>query len=637
MQKVLILANCQGPALAKILEKVVDRQGNRLFEVLNLKPVYELTHEQQPLLEELCGQCDILLYQPHIKHRFTPEWRTSDFWVSTTSATHAISFPSLYFAGYNPELTYLRNKKNQHLNAGFVDYHDKRVVKLFLEGRSDNEIKHSFHRLQPVREDVEAVLNDTLAELRRREQEQELDIAVADFVERNFTKERLFYTYNHPANAVLYEVVRQLLRKLGCGDVPVPKVEQELLRYDYFPIAPAVRKYLDLQFSDDGEYYRIQGEDLRRDQVVDRYLDIYRNNRDWVNEAATFTDERWLNRKKLILHIGQSKTGTTSFQSFCFKHRKKLLAEGTLYPEAGLLFTHHRHLALHYKGEKRDDALVKKLKQEIAASDCERVLLSCESFEDLNRDQAEEFLGDFSDMDVSIVCTLRNRLDWIQSMYAEYVKKAWFSGSFSQFIGYRKVHPQFDRILNWKVGLSRRENQIIRHVHKLLSDRASLSFWLDLLPREKLIFASAEAAKFWELLSHECGISKPVVEESEEKRLNPSPSVQAVEFARMHFRRQGIHDLHYPIAMHFSLRLDKDFAPNNSPASFFRSNEQIRAFLSRYIADDIWLQQNFGFSRSDVTHLHEKTLSVTGHLSREFKMRANDIADTYQSVLSKFS
>lgn len=637
MQKVLILANCQGPALAKILEKVIDEKGNRLFEVLPLKPVYELTHEQQPLLEDLCRQCDILLYQPHIKHRFTPEWRTSDFWVSITSARHVISFPSLYFAGYNPELTYLRDKKNRHLNAGFVDYHDKRIVKLFLEGKSDNEIKHSFHRLQPVREDVEAVLNETLVELRRREREQNLDIAVADFVEENFTRERLFYTYNHPANTVLYEVVRQLLSRLDYADLPVPAVEQELLRYDYFPIAPAVRKYLGLQFVDDPEHYRIQGQDLQRDQVVDRYLDIYRNNHDWVSEAATFTDEKWLNRKKLILHIGQSKTGTTSFQSFCFKHRKKLLAEGTLYPEAGLLFTHHRHLALHYKCEKRDDALVQKLKQEIAATDCERVLLSCESFEDLNRDQAEEFLSDFSNMDVSIVCTLRNRLDWIQSMYAEYVKKAWFSGSFSQFIGYRKVHPRLDRILNWRVGLSRRENRIIRHVHKLLSDRDSLGFWLELLPREKLIFVSAETTSFWNLLSRECGISKPVVEEGEEKRLNPSPSVQAVEFARMHFRRKGIHELHYPIAMHFSLRLDKDFSPDKSPGSFFGSNEQVRAFLSRYMADDIWLQQNFGFSRSDVSHLNENALSATGDLSREFKVHADEIAETYLSVLSKFS
>lgn len=634
MQKVLILANCQGSALGKILENIVNKHGKRLFKVLNFKPVFELTQDQQPLLEDLCRQCDILLYQPHLKHKFTPEWRTSDYWVSITSAKYVISFPSLYFSGYNPELTYLRNKKNEHLNAGFVDYHDKRIVKLFLSGKSDEDIANRFSQLHLSRIDVENNLNDTLNELRRREKEQDIDIVVSEFITKNFTKKRLFFTFNHPANAVLYEVARQLLNKLAYDDISVPKVDVELLRYDYFPIAPSVRKYLGLEFEDDTEQYRIQGKDIQKEKVVARYLDVYRANRDWVMEAATF-NERWFNHKKIILHIGQSKTGTTSFQSYCFKFRKELLAEGVLYPKTGLHFTHHRKLARHYKGEFRDDSLVYKLKQEISETDCEKVLISCESFEDLNYNQAKEFLDDFSDMDVFILCTLRSRIDWVQSMYTEYVKKAWFKGRFSQFVGFFNVHPWVDKVLNWKIALSIRENQIVRHVHKLLSDKINLGFWLNLLPKEKLIFVSSEGDNLWEILSFRFGIKRPVLNDEKENWLNTSPSVQAVEFARMYFRRQRIRDIPYAAAVNFLLQLDKKFLLDLSPNSFFSSEEQLAKFLSRYTADDIWLQKNFGFSRSKITQDSVRYLSNVEFLKKNFNSHLENIDTIYQLVVDK--
>jgi len=47
--------------------------------------------------------------------------------------------------------------------------------------------------------------------------------------------------------------------------------------------------------------------------------------------------------KKLILHIGQPKTGTTSIQRFCLNHRNHLLQQGVLYPDAGRHGPGHPH------------------------------------------------------------------------------------------------------------------------------------------------------------------------------------------------------------------------------------------------------------------------------------------------------
>lgn len=58
-----------------------------------------------------------------------------------------------------------------------------------------------------------------------------------------------------------------------------------------------------------------------------------------------------MNRPVLKLHIGIHKTGTTYIQSLLQKQRKRLMAEGFLYPLAGLHGTGHAALAANYLGK----------------------------------------------------------------------------------------------------------------------------------------------------------------------------------------------------------------------------------------------------------------------------------------------
>ena len=53
-------------------------------------------------------------------------------------------------------------------------------------------------------------------------------------------------------------------------------------------------------------------------------------------------------RKKIIFHIGLEKTGTTSFQRFCYENRRALAARGVLYPTRNLAFARQsrNHAAL---------------------------------------------------------------------------------------------------------------------------------------------------------------------------------------------------------------------------------------------------------------------------------------------------
>src|SRR6056297_480644 len=59
-------------------------------------------------------------------------------------------------------------------------------------------------------------------------------------------------------------------------------------------------------------------------------------------------------RPKLIVHIGQSKTGSTTLQSMLSQSRERLMAEGIFYPRAGF-YGHHARL-LPYLSDGRDIA-----------------------------------------------------------------------------------------------------------------------------------------------------------------------------------------------------------------------------------------------------------------------------------------
>ena|GEM_PF-2241863 len=84
---------------------------------------------------------------------------------------------------------------------------------------------------------------------------------------------------------------------------------------------------------------------------------------------------------KLILHIGQQKTGSTSLQRFLFDNRTQLLQHKILYPRS--LGTEHykQHLIFKHRNNLLDNELnlYKKLKEEIIASKAETVIISDEN------------------------------------------------------------------------------------------------------------------------------------------------------------------------------------------------------------------------------------------------------------------
>lgn len=179
--------------------------------------------------------------------------------------------------------------------------------------------------------------------------------------------------------------------------------------------------------------------------------------------------------KKLFLHIGYHRTGTTYLQSFLFHNRIALAKNGILYPSAGLLGEGHAALALCLPsmrdqkiGAMRRTAGIEipteatlnhsanehfeNLREELLQTDCESAVISSECFlEWLDKDALYRQVKKLP-VQLEIVVFIRRQDRWIESVYNQVIKdpELVFGGEFNQL-------PQLD-MLDFESELNRWAN-----------------------------------------------------------------------------------------------------------------------------------------------------------------------------------
>ena len=148
---------------------------------------------------------------------------------------------------------------------------------------------------------------------------------------------------------------------------------------------------------------------------------------------------------KVIIHIGQKKTGTTALQTFFLDNRAWLLGKGILYPSAGRQnFSgqpHHRHMLLSRKADERPE-LLDRLRTELDRhfdSGGHAALLSSEgyaSYADLPNGPAlmDSLVQALDPYCVEVVAYLRPQEEFVQSFYNWQVKADKEYGRFRDFV-----------------------------------------------------------------------------------------------------------------------------------------------------------------------------------------------------------
>lgn len=264
-----VVANCQVRALEAAL--ALSENFGSYFDFVQLPPVHVIKADAVERLHDTLPSAGLLLAQ------FVSETYRNNIGLGLQtlkgimpSSGVSISWPSIYWSGYNPELFYFKDEKGASFTEAF-DYHHRVIFGAYIQGRSADDVANNLLSADEFSATSEIAIRG-LDELAKRESA--LDIKVAPFIRENYRTERLFWTFNHPTQSVILDVARQVLSTLGIRDDLPKKAPKEILNSTVYPILPSVKSALGLDFGTDSKIV-VRGAELGLLDTVTRYYSLY--------------------------------------------------------------------------------------------------------------------------------------------------------------------------------------------------------------------------------------------------------------------------------------------------------------------------------------------------------------------------
>jgi len=125
--------------------------------------------------------------------------------------------------------------------------------------------------------------------------------------------------------------------------------------------------------------------------------------------------------KRVFVHIGLHKTGTTSLQRFLYQNREKLGAHGVLYRCLDEEWPNHHPVAVGWRKGQRSDKVARFLGECLSSPPHDTIIFSSEMFAEQAFD-VPGFLEVLAPHDVTVVAYLRNPCAQLVSAFNEVVR-----------------------------------------------------------------------------------------------------------------------------------------------------------------------------------------------------------------------
>lgn len=275
-KKAIIIGSCHARPLCATLMR--SKSMTRVFTLTAFPAVHIATAAQVKKLHIELSSIDLVITQ-----NITETYRGRIGLGTTTikkllnKDCRVIIYPSTYWNGYNPELFILKDDTGKTVTDTF-DYHHRLIFNGFVAGKSQKEVCDSIVQSYPY--EFATKPEQGLLELETRELD--FDIKIASFIKRNFRRQRLFWTFNHPSMIIFHVIGKQILQKLGFPqDLPEPLLD-EMLKNTVYPILPYIKEMLNIHFPDE-MIFKIKNEVLSPKATVDKYFRFYDANQRLVS------------------------------------------------------------------------------------------------------------------------------------------------------------------------------------------------------------------------------------------------------------------------------------------------------------------------------------------------------------------
>lgn len=261
MQQCIISANCQGIPL-------IMQMGKFLPFVKNYCVEYYINFKKEIIPLHKLAECDLLIYQ-----KLDDSWgELSEKYLleHVNPKAHTVCMPNIANKALWPISKGTGNLKNPY-NETYVD-------ELLARNLSVDEIIYLVRKVDFAQHyDLQALFEESMR-VERSKNYAGCD-EICDFIEENFSKERLFSTYNHPCGALLNKAAQIVLREIGFDDVPERLIENIVCEENYFmPVHPSVARFFGLDFIGENTKYPVYGNMLTYYEYIKGYVYAKQNN-----------------------------------------------------------------------------------------------------------------------------------------------------------------------------------------------------------------------------------------------------------------------------------------------------------------------------------------------------------------------